>query len=366
MQASKQAPCLPGMVLIGQGFDFTRQKLADLKENSNKYVLGQTVSSPPIPQNVLGNLFQVSVQTLSRGLSATGETGTSTTYTSVIDVQQAYRSKFTAAGRYGTVEADAAVAYDTKVGQKLERGLRIAEQEYRQPMFTVVMDSSNTLYHPNFLSDLQSFPNSSSGNEQAWLKRFIDNYGTHYITSITMGGILKLSVFASSCTSRKCLETTLATEASAAFTKGVSSVKGSSSVSTAKSSCTSRESGSIKSELLRTGGEFDACPNQKDCNTGEWSSSVSVQRPLSLEVIKVNVEPLWKAVDDLTLRSKLQAALEAYVIAARRPAGTEPQPLDCEPEAKDHEASTSGANALSVVSVVVFEVLTQLAWHNCF
>merc|ERR1711924_591792 len=133
------------------------------------------------------------------------------------------------------------------------------------------------------------------GTNKAKFDAIISDYGTHFFSSVTLGGKLTLKTRMSSCVQKGCHSYLLKAEAEASFDKGVKSVSANTDQEKFEKQCSSSAASSKSSRLNVLGGSSQTCSNAQ-CDQALWQKSVTVSDPGSLQVISAIIKPLWETI----------------------------------------------------------------------
>jgi hypothetical protein len=240
-----------------------------------------------------------------------------------------------AGGSFGSIGGSASVNFANEKSVKAAREMEskqtgsvyMVETECTSSQVVVVKHS----FHPQFLGELRTVRNASD------IARLLDHYGTHYMTSATLGGRLRQltsidSRFQSSKSSSE-IQQHAEIGFSASISSPVFSASGSHSEST-DSAVTSDEQNSYlesstRSKLIIYGGTPGAFgpSSSSDTSYGEWAANVDV-RPVpihySLAPISSIIPRTW-AINHTTSIYDLWLEAEQLWIESRQLA--EPVPL---------------------------------------
>lgn len=293
--------CLPGYNNLGQGFDAIYSTPLDVIQTKGLVPspLPQLVAvSWPSSTDCTGCTFTTSANTYLVPTGVTvddtlpgsqGDILSSNSYTSYAEY---YQSKSLAAsiGVNSPWVSGSSALNDVRTSLDCE-GKAVTSTIERVLVYNATL-SANQPLAPSFQSDLTGLPEAY---DEASYVAFVKQYGTHYYSSLWLGGVLAVELDIDASYAQGQSSTTLEAQAQAQYF----SVSGSSRVSTSDRTMSADFKNSYSERHMTLGGEISLPfsgndDGEKEAQYDQWVSQVR-QDPV---VARASVSPIWEIIPD--------------------------------------------------------------------
>jgi len=227
-------------------------------------------------------------------------------------------------GSYGIKSGSAALEGGDSIKTSLAQNMQVTKQSNTYPKYSIRGEITEGA-SAQFNAFLSGFDESIATPEQvkAKARQFVERFGTHMITEVTVGAKLSTETKSDACLSKTEAATNAKAEACAAYS-AAASVSGCASAAQDTASNIEISASSSSCSLKVEGGDTSFCSagscRGARCDNDAWAASIGKDRhqlaPISFQLTAVTQiardlqkgrdTPLWVAVDEL-VREKLAA-----------------------------------------------------------
>jgi len=265
-----------------------------------------------------------------------------TTISSLDEFAKARSAALNVEGSYGIKSGSANLEGGDSIKASLSQNLQVTMQSNEYPKYSIrgyITEGPSA----QFNAFMSGFDEDIATKEQlkAKARQFVERFGTHMITEVTMGARLSTETKTDACLSKTEATTAAKAEACAAY-EAAMSVSGCASASQDTASNNEKSASSASCSLKVEGGDTSFCRagscRGANCDNDGWAASIGKDMhqyaPISFQLTaatqiardlqKGKDTPLWVAVDEL-VREKLAAKPVPSTVSAcgSAPAGVE-------------------------------------------
>lgn len=317
-------PCLPGLGILGKGFSIIEDNTdADkLTQLNRPLILPQTFGSRK--KTIAGTQYLMTQEAQVTPINTVSAKSSETTISSLDEFARQRSAELNVEGSYGIKSGSVALEGGDSIKTSLAQSMQVTQQSNAYPKYSIrgyITEGASA----QFNAFLSGFDESLATPEElkAKAKQFVERFGTHMITEVTMGARLSTETKSDACLSKTEATTNAKAKACAAY-KAAVSVSGCASAAQDTASNNEVSASSSSCSLKVEGGDTSFCSagscGVAQCDNDAWAASIGKDRhqfaPMSFQLTaatqiardlqKGKDTPLWVAVDEL-VREKLAA-----------------------------------------------------------
>jgi len=225
------------------------------------------------------------------------EASSTRSYQTMREWQRDRSGSVSGSGNYGVKNFEGSVAVSTSVKNSFENKKVRSEREYSQARYKVKLAESGLTFARQFLHFLDDNLRFTCGGDQdareCWKEvvapNFVEEFGTHVIHEVTMGGRVTAVVESESSADATLRERDVNAKMCAGIDMKVKSVSGCTEAGQTDSSSQSSQSAFDGWDVLVQGGDRGVC-TKTACDMDAFAESVDL--PARLEVIDAKLQPI--------------------------------------------------------------------------
>merc|ERR1719230_2099740 len=211
-------PCLPGLGILGKGFSIIEDNTdADkLPQLNRPLILPQTFGSRK--KTIAGTQYLMTQEAQVTAINTVSSDSSETTISSLDEFAKQRSAELKVEGSYGIKSGSAALEGGDSIKTSLAQKMQVTQQSNSYPKYSIrgyITEGPSA----QFNAFLSGFDESIATPEQvkAKARQFVERFGTHMITEVTMGARLSTETKSDACLSKTEAATNSKAEACAAY-----------------------------------------------------------------------------------------------------------------------------------------------------